>query len=53
MNQDLFNQAILQGIPNELPEPRIFDEKVNHAPVRKEILSISEKRLAVNCTPLF
>ena len=47
MNQDLFNQAILQGIPNELPEPRIFDEKVNHAPVRKEILSISEKRLAV------
>ena len=42
-----FAGLILQGIPDQLPAPKDFDEKVNHAPVRKDILSIPEKKLAV------
>ncbi len=42
-----FQQAILQGIPDELPGPKPYDPSVNHAPRRKEILAASEKRLAV------
>jgi len=42
-----FKDAILQGIPGDLPEPGIWDPDVNHAPVRKDILSVEEKRLAI------
>lgn len=42
-----FQQAIRQGIPDELPGPKPYDPSVNHAPRRKEILTSSEKRLAV------
>lgn len=42
-----FQQAIRQGIPDELPAPKPHDPSVNHAPRRKEILSAPEKRLAV------
>jgi urocanate hydratase len=42
-----FQQAILQGIPSELPAPRSFDPTANHAPKRKDILSLAEKRLAL------
>jgi len=42
-----FQAAIIQGIPNTLPEPKPFDNTVSHAPKRKEILSIDEKKLAV------
>jgi urocanate hydratase len=42
-----FQQAILQGIPSELPAPRPFDPSANHAPKRKDILSLAEKRLAL------
>lgn len=42
-----FQAAILQGIPNELPEPKAYDSNINHAPIRKDILSTEEKRLAV------
>ena len=42
-----FQQAILQGIPSELPEPQLYDPDVNHAPVRKDILTSDEKRLAL------
>jgi urocanate hydratase len=42
-----FKSAILQGIPTELPEKQIYDPSVNHAPVRKDILSSDEKRLAL------
>jgi urocanate hydratase len=42
-----FKQAILQGIPVELPEPKPYDPSVNHAPVRKDILSANEKKLAL------
>ncbi len=42
-----FQKAILQGIPEELPEPQPYDESVNHAPRRKDILTAEEKRLAL------
>jgi urocanate hydratase len=42
-----FQQSILQGIPDKLPEPQPFDPDVNHAPLRKDILSEEEKKLAV------
>lgn len=42
-----FKQAILQGIPEILPEPQAFDSTVSHAPVRKDILTPEEKKLAL------
>ena len=42
-----FNDAILQGIPKDLPAPKQRIPELNHAPKRKEILSPAEKKLAV------
>src|SRR5258706_10011342 len=42
-----FKDQILQGIPESLPEPREYDPTINHAPKRKDILSLEEKTLAV------
>ncbi|MDP4280523.1 MAG: urocanate hydratase [Bacteroidota bacterium] len=42
-----FKNAILQGIPEALPEMPPYDPTVNHAPVRKDILSKEEKKLAL------
>jgi urocanate hydratase len=42
-----FKSSILQGIPSELPAPKPYDLEVNHAPKRKEILSQTEKKLAL------
>lgn len=42
-----FKNQILRGIPEELPEPVAYDSSVNHAPVRKDILSKDEKKLAL------
>lgn len=42
-----FQQAILAGIPEELPAPQPRDERVSHAPRRKDILSREEKALAL------
>ncbi|HNX44961.1 MAG TPA: urocanate hydratase [Bacteroidales bacterium] len=47
MNTPEFRQAISQGIPSELPPPQPYDQAVNHAPVRKDILTPAEKTLAV------
>lgn len=47
MNQNEFRQAIIQGIPENLPELKSWDPDVNHAPVRKDILSKAEKKLAI------
>lgn len=47
MNNVQFREQILQGIPDHLPEPMEFDLTVNHAPKRKDILSVDEKKLAV------
>src|SRR5260221_9698465 len=42
-----FKDQILQGIPESLPEPREYDPTINHAPKRKDILSLEEKKLAL------
>jgi len=42
-----FQKAILEGIPSELPSIRKYDPNINHAPVRKEILSQQEQKLAI------
>ena len=42
-----FQEDILAGIPDILPEPRPYDPTVSHAPRRKDILSPEEKRLAL------
>lgn len=42
-----FKSQILQGIPSELPLKRERSSKVSHAPNRKEILSVEEKKLAI------
>ena len=40
-------QAILQGIPSELPTKRNINASVSHAPNRKNILNKEEKQLAI------
>jgi len=47
MNQEDFRAAVLEGIPEGLPEPKPYDPALNHAPRRKDILSAEEKKLAV------
>ena len=42
-----FKQQILEGIPNELPQEKAYDKNINHAPLRKDILTTDEKKLAL------
>lgn len=42
-----FQQLILRGIPDTLPEPKPFDASLNHAPKRKDILTPDQKKLAL------
>jgi urocanate hydratase len=42
-----FEEQILEGIPDVLPEPKPYDTSVNHAPSRKSILTNEEKKLAL------
>lgn len=42
-----FKEQILEGIPATLPQPKPYDPAVNHAPKRKDILSVEEKKLAL------
>jgi urocanate hydratase len=42
-----FKDQILLGIPDELPPQREYDHSVSHAPRRKDILSLEEKKLAL------
>lgn len=42
-----FQEEIVRGIPAELPALKPFDETVNHAPRRRDLLSVAEKKLAV------
>ena len=42
-----FQEQILQGIPSVLPNPKLYQVEINHAPKRKEILSDDEKKLAL------
>lgn len=42
-----FQKQILEGIPDVLPPKKEYDPSINHAPKRKDILSETEKRLAI------
>ena len=42
-----FKEAILEGIPDILPAKQEYDLSANHAPKRKDILSVKEKKLAL------
>ena len=42
-----FQEEILQGIPIKLPPKRAYVQDANHAPKRKDILSLEEKKLAI------
>ncbi len=46
-NNQQFKTALLQGIPEALPGPPVYDTTVSHAPVRKMILNEAEKKLAI------
>jgi len=46
-SQTTFKQAIKAGIPAELPTPKPYDSTISHAPKRKDILSATEKKLAL------
>ena len=40
-------QAILQGIPSEIPEKRNINANISHAPNRKNVLNKEGKKLAI------
>tara|TARA_R110002012_G_scaffold321400_1_gene549000 strand:+ start:4729 stop:6723 length:1995 start_codon:yes stop_codon:yes gene_type:complete len=42
-----FQEHIAQGIPNTLPELKAYNPDINHAPKRKDILTVEEKNLAL------
>ena len=47
MTREEFQNLVLQGIPKELPAAKGYDAEINHAPKRKEILTVKEKKLAI------
>lgn len=47
MDTGEFKRAVAEGIPETLPEPKPYDDTVNHAPRRKDILFPEEKVLAI------
>ncbi len=47
MELTVFHQQILEGVPSEIPTKKIYEDNINHAPKRKEILSEDEKKLAL------
>ena len=47
MSLDVFHKEILEGIPLSIPAKQVYDSEINHAPKRKEILSLDEKKLAL------
>ena len=42
-----FQDQIKEGIPENLPDLQLWDDQINHAPKRKEILNMAEKKLAL------
>ncbi|MCM5664230.1 urocanate hydratase [Galbibacter mesophilus] len=45
--RDTFKDQITEGIPSFLPKKKAYDQSVNHAPKRKDILTSEEKKLAL------
>ena len=44
---DNFFKTVCEGIPSVIPPAKPYDESINHAPRRKEILTKEEKKLAL------
>ena len=44
---DNFFKTVCEGIPSVIPPAKPYDEGINHAPRRKEILTKEEKKLAL------
>lgn len=42
-----FKRMMAEGIPHEMPALKSYDQNLNHAPKRKDILNSVEKRLAI------
>ena len=42
-----FKEQVSEGIPDYIPENKDYDTSVNHAPVRENVLSHNEKKLAL------
>ena len=42
-----FQEQITEGIPSVLPHPKPYETEINHAPIRKKILSDEEIKLAL------
>ena len=42
-----FKAQILQGIPAQLPQKKLLNQKTDHAPVRVNVLSDEEKKLSL------
>ncbi|MGB3590822.1 MAG: urocanate hydratase [Nonlabens sp.] len=42
-----FRESVTTGIPSELPPAYQYDDRINHAPYRKQILDDAEKNLAL------
>jgi urocanate hydratase len=42
-----FQEQIKEGIPQQIPSLKQFDATINHAPKRKDILTLEEKKLAL------
>jgi urocanate hydratase len=40
-------QDIIQGIPTNIPPKKEYEQDINHAPKRKDILTVEEKQLAL------
>lgn len=47
MSELSFAQEIQEGIPTQIPAAKTWEPQVNHAPKRKDILSLEEKKLAI------
>ena len=47
MARSEFMRQVTEGIPDKLPPPREYDVTLNHAPKRKKILTVEEKKLAI------
>lgn len=48
MTQKEFKAKIAEGIPLYLPPAKEYNKNINHAPKRKDILTLEEKKLAIN-----
>jgi urocanate hydratase len=47
MTVEEFKNDIRQGVPDQIPPVKEYEKGINHAPKRKEILSLEEKKLAI------